>query len=168
MAAAWEGPAPRGAGWVRALASGSAGGSRGRRAAWAGPQDGPPFKTPLPNHPPTHPPTHCPPTEQDDVPEEVKQRRLAEIIAAYRRQLYARQGAELGRRHLVLVEGPSRRSGAPRGVGAGAGRGWGRLLHVSEAPQVGHPFTPGRLSTALPLPLPLPPPPLLLLLQRPR
>ena len=48
---------------------------------------------------------------QDDVPEEVKQRRLAELIAAYRQQLHLRSAAEVGRRHLVLVEGPSRRSG---------------------------------------------------------
>lgn len=46
------------------------------------------------------------------MPEEVKQRRLAELIAAYRQRLYERSGAEVGRRHLVLVEGPSRRSGA--------------------------------------------------------
>lgn len=48
---------------------------------------------------------------QDDVPEDVKQRRLAEIIATYRHVLHARQEGEVGRRHLVLVEGRSRRSG---------------------------------------------------------
>jgi tRNA A37 methylthiotransferase MiaB len=48
---------------------------------------------------------------QDDVPEEVKQQRLAELIAVYRQQLHRRSAVEVGRRHLVLVEGPSRRSG---------------------------------------------------------
>lgn len=52
------------------------------------------------------------PFKQDDVPEDVKQRRLAELIAAFRQRLYERSAAEVGRRHLVLVEGPSRRSGA--------------------------------------------------------
>jgi tRNA A37 methylthiotransferase MiaB len=48
---------------------------------------------------------------QDDVPEAVKQRRLKELIDVYRQQLYLRNASELGRTHLVLVEGPSRRSG---------------------------------------------------------
>ena len=61
--------------------------------------------------------TRGPPSLQDDVPEEVKQRRLSELIAAYRQRLYERSAAEVGRRHLVLVEGPSRRSGAARGSG---------------------------------------------------
>ena len=56
----------------------------------------PPFATPL----------------QDDVPEETKVRRLQELIAAYRGGLHARGAAEAGRRHLVLVEGRSRRSEA--------------------------------------------------------
>ena len=55
------------------------------------------------------------------MPEEVKQRRLAELIAAYRQELYRRAAAELGRRHLVLVEGPSRRSGARAGLVGGCG-----------------------------------------------
>ncbi|KAL4855666.1 CDK5 regulatory subunit-associated protein 1 [Chlorella vulgaris] len=46
----------------------------------------------------------------DDVPEAVKQRRLKELIDVYRQQLYLRNASELGRTHLVLVEGPSRRS----------------------------------------------------------
>ena len=45
------------------------------------------------------------------MPEAVKQRRLAELIETYRRRLHVRSAAEVGRRHLVLVEGPSRRSG---------------------------------------------------------
>ncbi|PSC68658.1 CDK5 regulatory subunit-associated 1 [Micractinium conductrix] len=56
--------------------------------------------------------THAARHHQDDVPEAVKQRRLEELIAAYRQQLHARQEAEVGRRHLVLVEGRSRRSEA--------------------------------------------------------
>jgi tRNA-2-methylthio-N6-dimethylallyladenosine synthase len=51
------------------------------------------------------------------VPEAVKQRRLTEIIDAYRSALYRRNASEAGRTHLVLVEGPSRRSGALRGQG---------------------------------------------------
>lgn len=57
---------------------------------------------------------------QDDVPETVKQRRLAELIDVYRSSLYRRNAAEEGRTHLVLVEGPSRRSGAPSGLGQDA------------------------------------------------
>lgn len=57
------------------------------------------------------------PASQDDVPEAVKQRRLTEIIDVYRSALYRRNAAEAGRTHLVLVEGPSRRSGALRGLG---------------------------------------------------
>ena len=68
-----------------------------------------------------------PATLQDDVPEELKQRRLAELIAVYRQQLHLRSAAEVGRRHLVLVEGPSRRSGgclcAASGLAAICGRG---------------------------------------------
>lgn len=46
---------------------------------------------------------------EDDVPEATKQRRLAEIIEAYRRGLDARSRAEAGRTHLVLVEGEARK-----------------------------------------------------------
>eukprot|EP00887_Chlorella_sp_A99_P005723 scaffold1.g5723.t1 len=54
--------------------------------------------------------THAARHYEDDVPEAVKQRRLEELIAAYRGGLHARAAAQVGRRHLVLVEGPSRRS----------------------------------------------------------
>ncbi|KAI3423854.1 hypothetical protein D9Q98_009688 [Chlorella vulgaris] len=54
--------------------------------------------------------THAARNYQDDVPEAVKQRRLMELIDVYRQQLYLRNASELGRTHLVLVEGPSRRS----------------------------------------------------------
>lgn len=49
---------------------------------------------------------------RDDVPEPVKQRRLAEVIATFRRGVAKRSAAEVGEEHLVLVEGPSKRSTA--------------------------------------------------------
>jgi len=48
----------------------------------------------------------------DDVPEEVKSARLQEIIAVYRQGLALSVAAEVGRRHLVLVQGPSKRDAA--------------------------------------------------------
>ena len=47
---------------------------------------------------------------QDDVPEAVKKRRLAELLEVFRREQARRFAAEVGRLHLVLVEGPSRHS----------------------------------------------------------
>ena len=46
----------------------------------------------------------------DDVPEDVKQRRLAEVIDAFRTTAGERQKDEVGRVHLVLVEGPSKKN----------------------------------------------------------
>lgn len=46
----------------------------------------------------------------DDIPEDVKQARLAEIIALQREIVYENNQLEIGRSHLVLVEGPSKRS----------------------------------------------------------
>ena len=46
---------------------------------------------------------------QDDVDPATKARRLQEVIHAYKRVLTARNEAEVSSRHLVLVEGPSRR-----------------------------------------------------------
>ena len=46
---------------------------------------------------------------QDDVDPATKTRRLQELIDAYKRVLTARNEAEVSSRHLVLVEGPSRR-----------------------------------------------------------
>jgi len=54
--------------------------------------------------------THAAYHLQDNVPEPEKQRRLAEIIATFRRVAAARNAIEVGREHLVLVEGPSKRS----------------------------------------------------------
>lgn len=45
----------------------------------------------------------------DDVPEGVKNARLQEIIAVFREGLAISMAAEVGRRHLVLVQGPSKR-----------------------------------------------------------
>jgi len=48
----------------------------------------------------------------DDVPEEVKKQRLAEIIVQQRRISHENNQHEIGRRHIVLVEGPSKRTDA--------------------------------------------------------
>lgn len=47
---------------------------------------------------------------EDDVPEEVKKRRLTEIINQQMEIQKVRNQDEIGRRHLVLVEGTSKRS----------------------------------------------------------
>ena len=46
---------------------------------------------------------------QDNVDPATKLRRLQEVINAYKRVLTARNEAEVSSRHLVLVEGPSRK-----------------------------------------------------------
>ncbi|HYE96376.1 MAG TPA: tRNA (N6-isopentenyl adenosine(37)-C2)-methylthiotransferase MiaB [Rubricoccaceae bacterium] len=48
----------------------------------------------------------------DDVPDEVKKRRLTEIIALQTQHAKEKHEARVGRREVVLVEGPSRRSDA--------------------------------------------------------
>ena len=48
----------------------------------------------------------------DDIPEEVKQRRLAEVIDTFRTTAARRNQEEVGRVHCVLVEGPSKKSDA--------------------------------------------------------
>uniref|UniRef100_A0A8D0HSK5 Mitochondrial tRNA methylthiotransferase CDK5RAP1 n=1 Tax=Sphenodon punctatus TaxID=8508 RepID=A0A8D0HSK5_SPHPU len=47
---------------------------------------------------------------EDDVPAEVKQQRLAELIAVFREEAAQVNAAALGSTQLVLVEGPSKRS----------------------------------------------------------
>lgn len=47
---------------------------------------------------------------EDDVPEEVKQRRLEEIIELQHQHSHERNQQEVGRIHTVLVEGPSKKS----------------------------------------------------------
>lgn len=53
--------------------------------------------------------THAARHYADDVPEEVKARRLQQIIDVFRDGLAARNKLEVGRRHLVLLDGPSKR-----------------------------------------------------------
>jgi MiaB/RimO family radical SAM methylthiotransferase len=50
--------------------------------------------------------------QADDVAEDVKQRRLAEVIEAFRAVAQQRNQAEVGAVHCVLVEGPSKKSDA--------------------------------------------------------
>jgi tRNA-2-methylthio-N6-dimethylallyladenosine synthase len=49
---------------------------------------------------------------EDDVPEDVKKRRLAEIITLQNQTSLALNRQRIGRRYTVLVEGPSRKSDA--------------------------------------------------------
>jgi tRNA-2-methylthio-N6-dimethylallyladenosine synthase len=56
------------------------------------------------------PGTHAARRMPDSVPDAVKRRRLAEVIALQQRITGELHAAEVGRRHRVLVEGPSRRS----------------------------------------------------------
>uniref|UniRef100_A0A8C8VL06 Mitochondrial tRNA methylthiotransferase CDK5RAP1 n=1 Tax=Pelusios castaneus TaxID=367368 RepID=A0A8C8VL06_9SAUR len=52
---------------------------------------------------------------QDNVPAEVKRRRLEEIASVFREEAARANGAMVGRSQLVLVEGPSKRSAAELG-----------------------------------------------------
>ena len=55
--------------------------------------------------------THANRTMEDDVPEEIKSRRLQEIIHIFRSNIQARNSEhEIGKLRLVLVEGQSKRS----------------------------------------------------------
>ena len=54
--------------------------------------------------------THADRNLADNVPEEVKLRRLQETIEVYRRKLLGNAQKELHKQHLVLVEGPSTKS----------------------------------------------------------
>lgn len=47
---------------------------------------------------------------EDDVPQEIKQRRLQEIIDIQRAGAFMRNQGDIGRKHLVLVESESKRS----------------------------------------------------------
>jgi tRNA-2-methylthio-N6-dimethylallyladenosine synthase len=49
---------------------------------------------------------------QDDIPEDVKKRRLQEVIAVQLKHSGARNQLALGKVHKVLIEGPSKRSDA--------------------------------------------------------
>ncbi|CAM6097562.1 unnamed protein product [Calypogeia fissa] len=54
--------------------------------------------------------THAHHNYEDDVPEPVKQRRLAELIDTFRRTTGPNYEAQLGSTQLVLIEGPSKRN----------------------------------------------------------
>lgn len=54
--------------------------------------------------------THANRNYSDDVPEEVKQRRLAELIEAFRGSTGQCYDSQLGSVQLVLVEGPNKRA----------------------------------------------------------
>jgi tRNA A37 methylthiotransferase MiaB len=54
--------------------------------------------------------THAARHFEDDVSQETKLQRLQELIETYRAGLLERGAQEVGRTHLVLVEGPSKRS----------------------------------------------------------
>lgn len=54
--------------------------------------------------------THASKHYDDNVPEKVKIQRLQELIHEYRKGLEEMALQEIGRRHIVLVEGPSKRS----------------------------------------------------------
>lgn len=58
--------------------------------------------------------THAARTMEDDVPEQVKQRRLREIINTFREEVHQKNTEEIGRLRLVLVEGESKKSSAER------------------------------------------------------
>lgn len=53
--------------------------------------------------------THAHRNYADDVPENVKQRRLAEIIDAFRESKRQRFDSQVGTTQLVLIEGPNKR-----------------------------------------------------------
>jgi len=46
----------------------------------------------------------------DDVPEEIKSRRLAEIVAVHRENAHQSNIAELGKQHTILIEGISKKN----------------------------------------------------------
>ncbi len=54
--------------------------------------------------------THAAKKYNDDVSEGIKKQRLQELIVAYRQGLSELAADEVGRRHIVLVEGPARKS----------------------------------------------------------
>eukprot|EP00611_Tribonema_gayanum_P000867 TRINITY_DN10660_c0_g1_i2.p1 TRINITY_DN10660_c0_g1~~TRINITY_DN10660_c0_g1_i2.p1 ORF type:complete len:439 (-),score=196.93 TRINITY_DN10660_c0_g1_i2:340-1656(-) len=78
--------------------------------------------------------THAARRLSDDVPADVKQRRLAEVIATFRRGAQERnRSVELGRCRVVLVEGPSRRSAPERPLLTGRTDGNKRVVMRGDA-----------------------------------
>jgi len=56
--------------------------------------------------------THAYNTMTDTVPEEIKKRRLSEVIEAVQELQFKKNQREIGRVHEVLVEGPPKKPGA--------------------------------------------------------
>jgi tRNA A37 methylthiotransferase MiaB len=54
--------------------------------------------------------THAHRNYKDDVPEEEKKKRLTEVIESFRKNLKIRIQQEMGRIHLILIEGFSKNS----------------------------------------------------------
>ncbi|CAD7700704.1 unnamed protein product [Ostreobium quekettii] len=54
--------------------------------------------------------THAARHLEDDVPQPVKARRLAEVIQVFRETMFGKNEKEVGRTHLVLVEGEAKKS----------------------------------------------------------
>ncbi|MBP6455611.1 MAG: tRNA (N6-isopentenyl adenosine(37)-C2)-methylthiotransferase MiaB [Chitinophagaceae bacterium] len=52
---------------------------------------------------------------EDDISEEIKNRRIQEIVALHRQNSLAQHEAEVGKTHVVLVEGPSKKNEAEWG-----------------------------------------------------
>lgn len=46
---------------------------------------------------------------EDDIPDEIKKRRLQEIVELHRKHALEKNKAEIGKEHIILVEGPSRK-----------------------------------------------------------
>lgn len=55
--------------------------------------------------------THADKNYEDDVPEETKLRRLREVIDLFQKHAHTAMQQQVGKEHLVLVEGKSRRAG---------------------------------------------------------
>lgn len=53
--------------------------------------------------------THAYHKLDDDIPEEIKKRRLAEVISTFREVAHKKAEQEIGKEYEILVEGPSRR-----------------------------------------------------------
>ena len=78
--------------------------------------------------------THADRNLEDDVPEEVKLRRLQEIIEVYRRHLQENAQKELHKQHLVLVEGPSTKSKVDAPYWTGRTDGNKRVVFPAHTP----------------------------------
>jgi hypothetical protein len=95
--------------------------------------------------------THASHNMVDDVPVEVKNRRLQEVIDVYRRKLKEKNSlTETFRKRLVLVEGPATRSSAEAPMWTGRTDGNKRVVFSATnavLPSLHSPHLPGVLST---------------------